>query len=85
MHPVRPNLSFQYRLEDGYYSQKGHKITLSEHTSMTKRLIAKEYGVCLGAVNKILKQKKDTGTNEANRRGKCGRKRRQQVEMKVFI
>lgn len=51
-------------------------VTLSEYKPMTQRHIAKEFSVSLGAINNILKQKKDTGTIEANRKGKCGRKRK---------
>lgn len=47
---------------------------VNEHASMTQRDIAKECGVSLGDVNKILKQKRDTGTIEVNRKGKYGRK-----------
>lgn len=51
-------------------------ITLSEHTSMTQRDIAKNCLVSLGAVNKLLKQKRETGSVEVKRKGKCGRKRK---------
>lgn len=60
-------------------------VTLSEHTSMTQRDIAKECCVSLGAVNKILKKKRETGTIEVNRKGKCGRKRKTTARDEVFL
>lgn len=49
-------------------------VTLCEHSSMTQRDIGKMCFVSLGVVHKILKQKRDTGTIEVNR--KSGRKRK---------
>lgn len=52
---------------------------------MTQRDIAKECGVSLGAVNKILKLKRDTGTIDVNRKGKCGRKRKTTARDEAFL
>lgn len=60
-------------------------VTLREHTSMTQRAIATECGVSLGAVNRILKQKRDIGTIEVNRKGKCGRKRKTTRRDEAFL
>lgn len=60
-------------------------VTLSEHTSMTQRDIAKRCNVSVGAVNKILKQKRDTGTIEVNRKGRCGRKRKTTARDEAFL
>lgn len=42
-------------------------------------------GVSLGAVNKILKQKKTTGTIDVQRKGKCGRKRKTTPRDEAFL
>ena len=52
---------------------------------MTQRDIAKECCVSLGAVNKIIKQKKETGSVEVKRKGKCGRKRKTTPRDKAFL
>lgn len=39
-------------------------ITLAEYTSMRQKYIATECSVSLGAVNKIIKQKRETGSVE---------------------
>lgn len=51
-------------------------VTLSEHSSMTQRDIAMVCKVSLGAVNKIIKQYKETGSLSPQCKGKCGRKRK---------
>lgn len=51
-------------------------ITLSEHTSMSQRDIARTCGVSQGAVSKIVKLKKETGSVNVKRLGNCGRKRK---------
>lgn len=58
---------------------------LSEHSSMTQRDIVKECGVSLRAVNKILKQKMDTGTIDMTKKRKCGRKRKTTRRDKAFF
>lgn len=60
-------------------------ITLSEHTSMTQRDIASECSVSLGVVNKLIKQKRETGSVEVQRKGKCGRKRKTTSRDESFI
>lgn len=60
-------------------------ITLSEYTPMTQRDIAKECCVSLGAVNKIIKQKKNLGSVEVQRKGKCGRKRKTTPRDEAFL
>jgi len=60
-------------------------VTLSEHTSMTQKDIAKECDVSLGAVNKILKRKRETGMIGVNRKGKCERKRKTTARDKTFL
>ncbi|KAK9751429.1 hypothetical protein QE152_g5027 [Popillia japonica] len=53
--------------------------------NVIQRDIAKECKVSLGAVNKILKLNRDTGTIEVNRKGKCGRKRKTTPRDEAFI
>ena len=50
--------------------------TLHKYASFSKKTIAETVSVRLGAVNKILKQSKETGNVEIRRKGKCGRKRK---------
>lgn len=50
---------------------------------MPEREITKEFSVSFGAVNKILKRKRETGSVEVNRKEKCGRKKLLK-QMKLF-
>ena len=61
------------------------KHYLSEHISMTQRDTAKECDVCLRAVNKILKQKKETGTIKVHRKEKCEKKRKTTERHEAFF
>ena len=54
-------------------------VTLREHTTISQRKIAKTVGVSLGSVSSILKQKRETGNVEVQRKGKCGRKRKRKT------
>ena len=60
-------------------------ITLSEHTPMTQRDIAKECCVSLGAVKRIIKKKKETGSVEVQRNRKCERKRNTAPRDEAFL
>ena len=51
-------------------------VTLREHTAMSQRKIAETLGVSLGSVSSIVKQKRETGYVEVQRKGRCGRKRK---------
>ena len=51
-------------------------VTLREHTTISQRKIAETVGVSLGSVSSILKQKRETGNVEVQRKGRCGRKRK---------
>lgn len=51
-------------------------VTLSEHTTMSQREIARTCGVSQGVVSKIVKRKRETGSVDVKRLGKCGRKRK---------
>ena len=50
--------------------------TLQKYASFLKKKIAETVGVSLGAVNRILKQSKETGNVERKRKWKCERKRK---------
>lgn len=52
---------------------------------MTQRYIAKECCVNLGAANKIIKQKKETGTDEMQRKRKLEEKGSLLDEMKQHL
>ena len=51
-------------------------VTLRDHTTMSQRKIAESVGVSLGSVSSILKQKRETGNVEVQRKERCGRKRK---------
>ena len=51
-------------------------VTLRDHTTMSQRKIAESVGVSLRSVSSILKQKRETGNVEAQRKGRCVRKRK---------
>ena len=49
---------------------------LRDHTSKSQRKIAKSVGVSLESLSSILKQKRETGNVEVQRKGRYGRKRK---------
>jgi transposase len=51
-------------------------ITMSQHTTKTKREIASEVGVSLATVNRIIKRHEESGDISVKRKGKCGAKRK---------
>ena len=51
-------------------------VKLRDHTTMFQRKIAESVGVSLGSVSSILKQKRETGNVEVQKKGRCGRKRK---------
>ena len=51
-------------------------VTLRDHTTMSQRKIVESVGVSLGSVSSILKQKRETGNVEVQRKERCGRKRK---------
>jgi transposase len=51
-------------------------VALNENTSMAVRDIASVVGVGKSSVSRILCEYKDSGSLSANRKGKCGRKRK---------
>lgn len=51
-------------------------ITLREHTTKTLQDIADECNVSLSSVKRILRLRKETGSVEVQRTGKCGRKKK---------
>ena len=51
-------------------------VTLREHTTISQRKIAETVDVNLGSVSSILKQKRETGNVEVQRKGRCERKRK---------
>ena len=51
-------------------------VKLRDHTTMSQRKIAERVGVSLGSVSSILKQKRETGNVEVQRKERCERKRK---------
>ena len=51
-------------------------VTLRDHTTMSQRKIVESVGVSVGSVSSILKQKRETGNVEVQRKERCGRKRK---------
>ena len=51
-------------------------VTLRDHTTMSQRKIAESVGVSLGSVNNILKQTRETGNVEVQKKERCGRKKK---------
>ena len=45
-------------------------VILREHTTISQRKIAETVGVSLGSVSSILKQKRETGNVEVQRKGR---------------
>ena len=58
--------------------------TLNEHTNMTQRDIARVCEVSLGAVNKIIKQFKETGSVSPQGKGKLEENAKQLTGMTQF-
>ena len=53
-------------------------IVIAEHTSMTYRQIAANIGIGLASATRVIKQQQRTKAMDNRRKGKCGRKRKQQ-------
>ena len=61
---------------DSTLRKRSKIVTLSQHTSMSRRTIAENCGASVGTVNNILKTFHDTGPFSPQRNGKCRGKRR---------
>ena len=59
-------------------------VTFREHTTISQRKIAETVGVSLGSVSSILKQKRETGNVEVQRKGRCGRKTTKRYDLTLL-